>query len=443
MSSEPGRAPATRDQADAYRFGERRLEAALVRGDAVLAHEGLRSRRRAVVAGVVAGALSLVVAGVLARADPAPDWRRAELVRGERTGVLYAVATGPDRLVPVPDPVAGRLVLAALGRTDGASAVPVVVPDAALATAPRTPPAAVPPAVGVPLDGAPVPSSWAACDSDGATTVLAGALAPGPDPAVAPVLLTAEGGATYLVHDGVRHRTDTGDSAVVAGLGLRGVPARRIAAAVLSAIPEGAPLRLPGTGEVVTSRPLGAPELTLLDVDGGLAPIPVTLADALLARSGHDRPTTVPPGRVASAPVRAVPGVEAWPRERASDAPAGPVLCATWRDGRAGLVVGDRVPAVPGGAAVPLTGADGAGPRADTVVLPPSGPGPLRSGVDGSGARWLLTASGAVYGVADELSARAVGVEPAPAAPAGVLGLLPRAGVLDVRAAREVGDVPR
>ena len=64
--------PATRDQVDAYRFGLRRLEAALVRGDPVPVHEQVRAQRRAVAAGVVLGVLGLVVALVVAVVVPRP-----------------------------------------------------------------------------------------------------------------------------------------------------------------------------------------------------------------------------------------------------------------------------------------------------------------------------------------------------------------------------------
>jgi hypothetical protein len=51
--------PATRDQADAYRFGLRRLEAALVHGDPIPDHERVRAQRRATVIGLVLGLLAL------------------------------------------------------------------------------------------------------------------------------------------------------------------------------------------------------------------------------------------------------------------------------------------------------------------------------------------------------------------------------------------------
>ncbi|MEQ3550590.1 type VII secretion protein EccB [Pseudonocardia nematodicida] len=463
------RAPATRDQADAYRFGLRRMEAALVRADPVLRHEQIRSQRRAVFAGVLAGLLALGVAALLARVSPAADWRTHALVQGETSGVLYAVATDPPRLVPVPDPVAGRLVLAALGRSDGAGAVPARVPDAELAAAPRTPPAAVPGAVGVALDGAPVPAAWAVCDTaddegraPGVATVLAGSLAPGPHEPAPMLLLTGEGGATYLVHDGGRHRLDPADRDVLAGLGLLDAPVRRVGEGLLSAIPEGAPLRMPApdpvdvpglgrAGDVVESQPLGAPAAYYLVVDGGLAQVPVTLADAAVSRTGQGQPTVLTPRRVRDATVTSVPGADAWPERPATPgAGAGPVLCRTWREGQGGVLAADRLPVAPGSVPVALAGADGGGPRLDEVVLPSSGPGPLRAvgaesatpGADGSGTRWLLAASGAVYGVADDPTAAALGIVESGAAPEAMVRLLPRAGALDVAAAGEVADIP-
>lgn len=464
VSSEPApvrtqRAPATRDQVDAYRFGLRRLEAALVRADPVPLHEQLRSQRRAVFAGVLVGLLALGVTALLARTDPATDWRRQELVRGDRTGVLFAVATDPARLVPVPDAVSGRLVLAALGR-GGGGAVPVPVPDDDLAAAPRTPPAAVPGTVGVPLDGAPVPPAWAVCGTapdgrPGPLAVLAGSLGPGPDAPAPPMLLTVEGGAGYLVHEGRRHRVDVTDRTVLDGLGMIGAPVRSVPQGLLSAIPEGPPLRVPEpepqdvpglgrAGQVVVNQPLGAPPAYYLVADGGLAPVPVTLADAVLSGSGQGRPAVLAQGRVAAAPSTSVPGADAWPSARVTGRDAGPVLCATWRDGRSGVVAGDAVPVAPGAVPVALAGADGAGPRLDEVVLPVSGPGPLRDGEPGGtgGTRWLLGASGAVHGIADDPTAAALGVGAAGAAPSGMVRLLPRAGVLDLAAARAVTDLP-
>ncbi|ANY07438.1 hypothetical protein AFB00_15320 [Pseudonocardia sp. HH130630-07] len=461
------RAPATRDQVDAYRFGVRRTEAALVRADPVPLHEQIRSQRRAVFAGVLLGLLALGVTALLARNAPATDWQRQALVQGTRTGVLYAVIPDPPRLVPVPDPVVGRLVLAARGQAGAATAVPVAVPDEALATAPRTAPAAVPGAVGVALDGAPVPAAWAVCDTapsdgpgPGAATVLAGSLGPVPDGPGPALLVTAEGSATYLVHEGRRHRIDPSDPDVMAGLGLRDALVRPVGGGLLSAVPEGPPLRMPDTtgteipglgrvGEVVVVQPLGAPESFYLVTEDGLAPVPVTLADAVLSRSGQGLPTTLPPGQINDVPASRIPGVEAWPvaPPSAGPGPDTPVLCWTWEPGRARVVATARTPVAAGAVTVSLAGADGTGPALDEVVLPPSGPGPLRAGssdADGpaGGVPWLLASSGALHGIADDPTAAALGIGAAEPAPAEIVRLLPRGGVLDVAEAQEMADVP-
>ena len=110
------------------------------------------------------------------------------------------------------------------------------------------------------------------------------------------------------------------------------------------------------------------------------------------------------------------------------------------------VVTADRLPVAAGGVPVVLAGADGPGPGLDEVVLPPSGPGPLRTAspeaADGGGTRWALAASGAVYGIAGDPTAAALGIVAPGNAPAEMVRLLPRAGMLDVAGAREVADVP-
>ncbi|MBW0106889.1 type VII secretion protein EccB, partial [Pseudonocardia sp. KRD291] len=462
------RAPATRDQVDAYRFGQRQLEAALIRADPVPLHEQLRSQRRAAFAGVLLGLLALGVTGLLATLSPATDWQQKQLVVGDRSGTVYAVTPDPKRLVPVANLAAGRLVLAALG-VPGGTAVPATVSDDEIATAPRTPPAAVAGAVGVRPDGPPVPPGWAVCDTQaggsgpGASAVLAGALgAPqGPAPGL---LVAGQGGSTYVVLGGTRHRIDPSDRAAMSALGVLGVPTREVADGLLSAIPEGASLRTPQiaadvtvpglgrSGDVVTSNPLGAEPsyYVVLGPDaasgraGGLAPVPVTLADAVLARSGQGDPATLAQGQVAQAALSGALDTEGWPQARIARAdPASiPTLCWTWRDGRSGIVAADRLPVAAGAVTIDLAGADGAGPRLDAVVLAASGPGPVESrGSTGGGTRWLLSGAGVLHGVADDATAAALGTTTPGRAPEEALRLLPRAPALDLGSAREVADV--
>lgn len=470
------RSPATRDQVDAHRFGQRRLEAALVRADPVPLHEQLRSQRRAAFAGVLLGLLGLGGAMALAHLAPDTRWTDQALVVGDRSGTVYAVTParpGPQRLVPVPDMVAGRLVLAALGAA-APTAVPVTVSDASLATAPRTPPADVAGTVGVRPDGPPVPPDWAVCDTNpdpvpggtGATTVLAGAL--GPSAPAGGLLLAAEGGSTSVVLDGVRHRVDPDDAPAMSALGLLGAAPRHVGDGLLSALPEGPPLRTPDVatgadvgalgraGDVVTSNPLGGDRAFFVVLGpsggrpGGVLPIPATLADAIRTRTGQGTPATMAEGLIAENTIDAGPdrGVDpaGWPAARLPrpDPAATPSVCWTWRDGRAGLSAGDRLPVAGGAVTVDLAAADGAGPRPDAVVLPASGAGPVESrGSTGGGTRWLLSSTGALHGLADDRTAEALGVTTPGRAPEEALRLLPRAGALDLAAVRDVRDVGR
>ena len=93
--------PATRDQADAYRFGIRRIEAALVRGDPVPLHEQVRTQRRAAGGGLVLGTLAVAGCMIFALISPQPLWQRSAVVVGQQSGSMYVVAHKPDRLVPV------------------------------------------------------------------------------------------------------------------------------------------------------------------------------------------------------------------------------------------------------------------------------------------------------------------------------------------------------
>ena len=126
MSRAIVRAPATRDQADAYRFGLRRLEAALVRGDPVPLHEQIRSQRRAALAGVVLGLLGLCGTGahalLTAGPDPTPEaaavepWAVCEQVGadGRIVGTTVVGGTSTSESMPSRD---GLLLAGADGAT--------------------------------------------------------------------------------------------------------------------------------------------------------------------------------------------------------------------------------------------------------------------------------------------------------------------------------------
>jgi type VII secretion protein EccB len=465
-------APATRDQADAYRFGLRRLEAALVRGDPVPLHEQIRTQRRAALAGVVLGLLGLCGAAVFAAVSPQPDWRRQAVVVGAESGAMYAVAHGPDRLVPVANLPAARLVLAALragGSTeaDPATATPVAVPDALLDVAPRTPAAAVPGALAVRPDGPSVPPSWAVCDTvtpDGAlvqTTVIGGAPALEPSPADDGVLLDADGG-TWLVMAGRRHRIDPDDGRLAAALGITGRVPRAVAPALLSLLPEGPPLvnpavpgrgrrapdGLPGRiGDVLVARPAGGEPQHYVVLAEGVQKVPPVLAELLGAASGAREPRPVGAAELARAAVVEELPVAGWPdgAPRLREAVDAPVLCWTWavdRDPSGGVWAGAAAP-LTGSTPVALAQADGPGDRVDAVAVGAGGAvrgtGPGRA--PGAGPLWLLSGSGVAHGVTGDDTAAALGITAAEPAPEAALRLLPTGPDLDLAAADQVVDV--
>jgi type VII secretion protein EccB len=450
-TSTDGAAPATRDQVDAYRFALRRQEAALVRGDPIPLHEQLRAQRRAVAAGAVLGTLGLVGAMVAAVVAPRPDWRDADLVVGTPSGALYAVAHEPDRLVPVVNAVAGRLVLAALRPALPPAVPPTVVDDGALADGPRTAAAAVPGAVAA--DPArTVPPHWAVCDevAEGpggprlrGTTVVAGTADPLPaGPDADGVLLAVPGGRTWLVTSGQRHRIDPVDMPVRAALGLAGRIPRPASAGLVSALPEGVPLVTPDVpdrgapaprgvpgrvGDVLVSVP-GGPRRHYLVLADGLLEVPPLAADVLVAASG--RVVEVGPQVVAAARPPAPAG---WPATapRLREPADAPAVCWIWSgepgaDPAGGVHIGPApsagTPVAPDGATV-VVGAGGA-VRATAPGVPP-----------GAGTLWVLTPGGVAHGVADDATAAALGITRVAPAPEAALRLLPTGPTLDVAGA--------
>ncbi|WP_214367183.1 type VII secretion protein EccB [Pseudonocardia sp. H11422] len=467
------RAPVTRDQVDAYRFGLRRLEAALMRGDPVPLHEQIRSQRRAAMAGVLLGLLALAGVAVYALVVPRPAWFRQALVVGDSSGAMYAVAHDPDRLVPVANLAAGRLVLAALGAggSGAGPATPVVVPDDDLARAPLTATAAVPGAVAVHAEGPGIAPRWAVCDEVGAagrprlvgTTVVGGTGEPAPGaPADTGVLLAVPGGDTYVVVDGKRHRVDPDDRPVLAALGLAGRTPRPASPGLVSGIPEGSPLATPvlrpgrapagvpgDIGDVVTTTAAGGATRSFVVLAGGLQEIPVLAAQVLTAAGGTG-PVAAGPGVVAATPLLDELDLTGWPvgPARWAEPADAPVVCWTWAagaDSAVSVLVGDRPPAPADAVPVVLAQGDGPGERADTVVLAPGGGGPVRATVPGqsagTGPLWLVSATGVGYGVPDDASAAALGITRSDPAPEAALRLLPTGPALDVAAAARVIDV--
>jgi type VII secretion protein EccB len=447
----------------------RRMESALVRGDPVPLHEQIRAQRRAAFAGVVLGLLGLCGVAVYALVVPRPDWTAQRLVVGADSGAMYAVAHQPDRLVPVANLPAARLVLAALRVADAATATPVRVPDAALEAAPRTPTAAVPGAVGARLAAAPE-GDWAVCDqvaADGgvlSTTVISGAAAGAPAVPDDGLLLADPDGTTWMVAGGTRHRVDVGDGRLRAAFRLTDQLPRTATAALVSLLPEGpalatpqvvgrgdpAPRGLPGrVGDVLVDRPAGGAPRWFAVLRNGLQEVPEVLADLLRVAAGQQAPRAVAPVVLGEATYVDDLPVAGWPSTppRMREPAETPVACWIWSrggPGAGGVWMGPALPTAPGATPVALAMADGGGERIDSVVIGAGGAVQAAAAgrAPGTGPLWLLSGSGVAHGIADPATAGALGITGAAPAPEAALRLLPTGPALDLAKAGRVVDVP-
>ena len=285
MPSEPPSAT----QVQAHRFAVRRLESALVGRDPTPRHDPGRRQNRALLVGAVLAVLALVGFAVVGLVRGDEGWRDESVVRGEPSGALYAVAHGPDRLVPALNLASARLLAGAAGNAE-VGGPPVPVRDDALAEAPRTAPAGIPGAPSVlPDPGAPAPDAWAICDratldpsvpdpaADPAITTVAlgGVPAPGRPLAADEALLLRGPDGFWLVTEGRRARIDPSLGSVVRGLELTGARPRNAGPALLGALPEAPPLvpvQVPGSGGAPTdarTAALGVPVGAVVSPDGG------------------------------------------------------------------------------------------------------------------------------------------------------------------------------
>lgn len=283
--------PTTKSQVQAYQFVLRRMQSALVRRDAVMLHDPMRTHTRATIVGVVLGVLGMIVFVVWGLLSPAPSVPEAgNIVIGEQSGTVYVVAGNPKKLIPTFNLASARLLLlsqqnkpAAGGATAApapapASAAsvknPTVVSDEQLKDIPRDKLTGIPdgPQL-IPTDSQRISANWAVCDKvqldpslpnpdTGRTnTYVFGGIAPsglgtelGENEAL---LAKADNGKTYLVYrlPSSRNRpnantvraeidVDNPNDAVRTALQLPPSP-RKITQGLLNAIPEVAKLSPP------------------------------------------------------------------------------------------------------------------------------------------------------------------------------------------------------
>jgi ESX secretion system ATPase EccB len=288
--------PTTKSQVQAYRFVLRRMQSALVRKDAVMLHDPMRTHSRATVVGVCLAGIGLIgflIWGILSPQAKAPG--TDGIVIGKPSGQVYVLIAKPDRkLIPVFNLASARLLLMAQqqegsqdqqgagGAAPAPGAVKVVAPsvvdDNQLRDIPKGRKVGI--ADGpdlLPSADQRIDSVWTVCDqyllnkdlNDPAsenkveTTVIAGVKGLGKIlPQDQSLLVKAPDGAAYLVYrtpgtanlpntSAVRAKVDLTNSAVLAALNLKDKTPRVITTGMLNAIPEKAELRspdIPGRG---------------------------------------------------------------------------------------------------------------------------------------------------------------------------------------------------
>jgi type VII secretion protein EccB len=285
------------------------MQSALVRKDAVMLHDPMRTHSRATVVGVCLAALGLLgflIWGILSPKPQAPN--KDGIVIGKPSGQVYVLIAEPDKkLVPVFNMASARLLLMAQqnkttpgGESQQAAnqqnnapvevVSPTVVDDNELRDIPKGRKVGI--ADGpdlLPSADQRIESRWTVCDQyildrglpDPAkenkveTTVIAGVEELGPElKQNESLLVRAPNGKTYLVYrtpgtanlpntSAVRAEVDIEDERVSTALEIDGIEPRTITTGMLNAIPEKAALKVPAIDdrESDSDVDLGNPDL--------------------------------------------------------------------------------------------------------------------------------------------------------------------------------------
>lgn len=448
----------TRAQVSGYRFGLARAEHALVRRDARMVHDPMRSQARALVAGGVVAVLILAGAGVYGLIRPAPTVGDARIV-AESGGGLFVLVDGV--MHPVLNLASARLVV-------GGPAPVKSVSARSLREYPRGPTLGIAGAPGsLPGPSADGESRWTVCDGPDGTAVVAGSLSVAPSPRGAGAVVSHDGGVWLLFDDGsvpVRARLDTSRVEVVRALGLENADVRPVSAALLDSFPERPALTVPEIAGRGTPGPLGllvGSVVRTAAVDGsaayrvvlrdGVQQIPATAADMLRAadRTGASAVREIAPGELTS--VRHVTrlALDQFP-ESAPRIVDATVLCRNWsrgrdeRSARETMLSSEVLPV--SSTPVRLASADGPGPAVDLVFLPPGTAehvavtgAPPDSAL--AGQRFVIADTGVRYRLAGEDAGPSLGLgDDPPRMPWSILSRLPEGPELSRAAALTARD---
>ncbi|MEJ2858553.1 MULTISPECIES: type VII secretion protein EccB [unclassified Saccharothrix] len=340
--------PTTKSQVQAYRFVLRRMQSALVRRDAVMLHDPMRTHSRATAVGVILGVIGLIGFLVFGFFSPDPKLDdETQIAISKETGQVYVVRQGnPRQLIPMTNLASARLLVlnqsnpdkaqqvgggdAQAGQVNAAPQVaggePKLVSEKTLAKLPKGRLTGIPDGPDV-LPTKPeerIGAEWSVCDTldlDDTlnnptakgrfeTTVLAGMsggqllegnkallVKAGTDDKQAYLIYKAPVNSKITSTSTVRAKVDLTKSEVQIALKLTGKTARAISSGLLNAIPEAKPLEAPkitGKGEPVTYLE-GVPGLKVGNVievkrTGGDSVFYVALKDGLqeISRAAGD-----------------------------------------------------------------------------------------------------------------------------------------------------------
>lgn len=442
-------------QISGHRFLLRRIEHALVRGDALMVDDPMRTQALSLLAGSVLAIIGLGVAAVLAFLQPRGALGDDPIVMVRDSGALYVRV---DRtLHPVPNLASARLI-------SGSAAKPRLVSASAVGGAPRGATLGIPgapDAIGSPLTGE--ESKWLVCEDDSAQSSVSVGSVGEARAAEGTVLVKAQGeAATYLLFAGRRAKVDLRNPAVVRALALDGVVPRAVTRTLLDTVPEvpeiaaptirdaGAPAPLHGLRVGAVIRVPQAESWQHYVVLGHgvqrIGPVAADLIRFTQPQHVHEI-ITVEPGVIGAVPVVDDLPVGRFP-ERA-DPTDDPVVCARWQwsPGSKSVVTETiTVDAIPVVHSVRLAQADAQGPAVDGFAMSGGRSAYVRAvGVTGDGARtgtlFLVNDAGVVFGVRDEQTAERLGLtgDPVPA-PWPLLARLPHGPELSVEAASVAQD---
>jgi type VII secretion protein EccB len=491
--------PTTKSQVQAYRFVLRRMEHALVRKDAVMLHDPMRTQVRATAVGIILGILGLAGFALFSVFRPAQTIDQATILVSKTSTQTFVVVpdqNGTRVLHPVYNLSSARLIV-------GQPAPVTLVDDAALDSLPRGAELGI---VGgpdvLPAVGERPAAVWTVCDAllgdasapssalTVSTTVLSGDLGGGADPLTdgRSLLVSAPGGTTQLLFTSgagvVRAGVDLRDTAIARALDLTGKVPRPVSEGLLNTVPEVAPLVVPdvpgrrstpayaralgpglAVGKVISVQDSGGTTPYVLLPDGVQKVSPV-VSGLLQSASGDVTPVQADVFVAApDVPEKGRLDLSRYPLTlpKTMDAAAARVSCLSW-DGTSAataadpssfdpvltLRAGNRLPLPEGARAVPLAGADdrpgGARPAGgfhlDSFYVQPGRASVVQTISGGQplgvGTRYLVADTGTRFGIPDKETAGVLGLGSVTSpAPESVVALLPRGTELSTANARQ------